>query len=75
MLANQRRGERRRTALGERLRSELRPSRTTASPALVAAAALLWVGISQTGKPKGVFGPPGPTSFGYLTASKACTGP
>jgi Sigma-70 region 2 len=28
----------------------------------------------QTGKPKGVFGPPGPTSFGYLTASKACTG-
>jgi hypothetical protein len=43
-------------------------------PSAIPAGALLWIGIGQTGKPKGVFGPPGPTGFGYLTPSKACTG-
>jgi hypothetical protein len=42
-------------------------------PSDIPAGALLWVGLSQTGKPRGVVGPPGPTSFGYLTASEACT--
>jgi hypothetical protein len=37
------------------------------------AGALLWVGLSQTGKPKGVVGPAGPMGFGYLTANQACT--
>jgi hypothetical protein len=43
-------------------------------PSAIPAGALLWVGIGQTGKPGGVVGPPGPTGFGYLTASKACAG-
>jgi hypothetical protein len=42
-------------------------------PSLIPAAALLWLGISQTGKPSGVAGPPGPMSAGYLTATRACT--
>jgi hypothetical protein len=42
-------------------------------PSDIPAGALLWVGLSQTGKPKGVVGTPGPMSFGYLTASEACT--
>lgn len=41
-------------------------------PSDVPAGALLWVGLGQSGKPKGVVGPTGPTSFGYLTASAAC---
>jgi hypothetical protein len=32
----------------------------------------LWLGISQTGKPNGVVGPPGPMGAGYLTATQAC---
>ena len=43
-------------------------------PSDIPAGALLWIGIGQTGKPKGVYGPPGPMSFGYLTADKACVG-
>ena len=43
-------------------------------PSAIPAGALLWIGIGQTGKPKGVVGPPGPTSFGYLTTSDACAG-
>jgi hypothetical protein len=43
-------------------------------PSAIPTGALLWIGISQTGKPKGVFGPSGPTGFGYLSPSKACTG-
>lgn len=46
----------------------------TIRPSDIPAAALLWIGIGQTGKPKGVYGPPGPMSFGYLTASGACAG-
>ena len=42
-------------------------------PSDIPAGALLWIGLSQTGKPKGVVGPPGPMSFGYLTANEACT--
>jgi hypothetical protein len=42
-------------------------------PSAIPAGALLWVGLSQTGKPAGVVGPAGPTSFGYLTATGACT--
>ena len=41
-------------------------------PSAIPAGALLWVGLSQTGKPAGVVGPPGPMSFGYLTAGRAC---
>jgi hypothetical protein len=41
-------------------------------PSAIPAGALLWVGLSQTGKPAGVYGPPGPMSFGYLTAGQAC---
>lgn len=41
-------------------------------PSAIAAGALLWIGLSQTGKPAGVVGPAGPTSFGYLTATGAC---
>ena len=41
-------------------------------PSAIPAGALLWVGLSQTGKPNGVSGPPGPMSFGYLTAGQAC---
>jgi hypothetical protein len=41
-------------------------------PSDIPAGALLWVGLSQTGRPKGVVGPPGPMSFGYLTANEAC---
>ena len=41
-------------------------------PSAIPAGALLWVGLSQTGKPAGVVGPPGPMSFGYLTAGEAC---
>ena len=41
-------------------------------PSAIPAGALLWVGISQTGKPAGVYGPPGPMSFGYLTTGQAC---
>ena len=41
-------------------------------PSAIPAGALLWVGLSQTGKPAGVVGPAGPTSFGYLTATGAC---
>jgi hypothetical protein len=41
-------------------------------PSLIPAPALLWLGFSQTGRPKGVVGPPGPTSAGYLTATRAC---
>jgi len=41
-------------------------------PSAIPAPALLWIGIGQTGKPAGVAGPPGPMSFGYLTASTAC---
>jgi hypothetical protein len=41
-------------------------------PSAIPAGALLWVGLSQTGKPNGVYGPPGPMSFGYLTAGQAC---
>jgi hypothetical protein len=41
-------------------------------PSDIPAGALLWVGLSQSGKPKGVVGPPGPMSFGYLTAGEAC---
>ena len=41
-------------------------------PSDIPAGALLWVGLGQSGKPKGVVGPAGPTSFGYLTANKAC---
>jgi hypothetical protein len=37
-------------------------------PSAIPAGALLWVGLSQTGRPNGVDGPPGPMSFGYLTA-------
>jgi hypothetical protein len=44
------------------------------TPSAIPAGALLWIGISQTGKPKGVLGPTGPTRLGYLTPSKACTG-
>jgi hypothetical protein len=41
-------------------------------PSAIPAGALLWVGLSQTGRPNGVYGPPGPMSFGYLTAGQAC---
>ena len=41
-------------------------------PSAIPAGALLWVALSQTGKPSGVYGPPGPMSFGYLTAGQAC---
>ena len=41
-------------------------------PSAIPAGALLWVGLSQTGKPAGVVGPAGPTGFGYLTATEAC---
>jgi hypothetical protein len=41
-------------------------------PSLIPAAALLWLGISQAGKPKGVVGPPGTMGAGYLTATQAC---
>ena len=42
-------------------------------PAAIPARALLWVGLSQTGRPAGVVGPAGPMGFGYLTATGACT--
>ena len=42
-------------------------------PSDIPAGALLWVGLGQTGKPKGVYGPPGPMSFGYLTANEVCS--
>jgi hypothetical protein len=42
-------------------------------PSAIPAGAILWLGFSQTGKPKGVTGPPGPMASGYLTASQACT--
>jgi hypothetical protein len=42
-------------------------------PSLIPARALLWLGISQTGKPRGVVGPPGPIGAAYLTATRACT--
>jgi hypothetical protein len=41
-------------------------------PSAIPAAALLWLGVTQTGKPNGVVGPPGPLGAGYLTASRAC---
>jgi hypothetical protein len=41
-------------------------------PSLIPSAALLWLGISQTGKPNGVVGPPGPMSASYLTATRTC---
>jgi len=41
-------------------------------PSAIPAGALLWIGLAQTGRPKGVVGPPGPVSFAYLTASQAC---
>jgi hypothetical protein len=41
-------------------------------PSLIPAAALLWLGINQTGKPNGVVGPPGPSGAAYLTATQAC---
>jgi hypothetical protein len=41
-------------------------------PSDIPEGALLWIGMAQTGRPKGVVGPPGPTSFGFLTPSKAC---
>ena len=41
-------------------------------PSAIPAGALLWVGLSRTGKPSAVYGPPGPMSFGYLTAGQAC---
>jgi hypothetical protein len=41
-------------------------------PSAIPGAALLWLGVSQTGKPNGVVGPPGPLGAGYLTASQAC---
>lgn len=41
-------------------------------PSAIPAGALLWLGISQTGKPNGVVGPPGPMGAGYLQASQAC---
>ena len=44
-------------------------------PSAIPAGALLWVGLSQTGRPNGVYGPPGPMSFGYLTAGQACARP
>jgi hypothetical protein len=43
-------------------------------PSAIPTGALLWVGIGQTGRPKGVAGPPGVMSFGYLTATRACDG-
>ena len=42
------------------------------TPSAIPTGALLWVGVAQTGKPKGVVGPPGVMSFGYLTATQAC---
>jgi hypothetical protein len=44
-------------------------------PSDIPAGALLWIGLGQTGKPKGVYGPPGPMSFGYLTANEVCSRP
>jgi hypothetical protein len=41
-------------------------------PSDIPAGALLWIGLGQTGKPKGVSGPSGPMSFGYLTANEVC---
>jgi hypothetical protein len=41
-------------------------------PSAIPAGALLWLGFSQSGKPKGVVGPPGPMGSGYLRASQAC---
>jgi hypothetical protein len=41
-------------------------------PSAIPAGALLWLGISQTGKPNGVAGPPGPMGSGYVQASQAC---
>lgn len=41
-------------------------------PSAIPGAALLWLGVSQSGKPNGVAGPPGPLGSGYLTASRAC---
>jgi len=49
-------------------------SEFTIRPSDIPAGALLWIGLSQTGKPAGVVGPPGPMSVGYLTATRACTG-
>lgn len=42
-------------------------------PSEIPAGALLWVGIGQAGKPKGVVGPPGTMGFSLLTATGACT--
>lgn len=41
-------------------------------PSAIPSGAFLWLGISQTGKPNGVVGPPGPMGSGYLSASRAC---
>jgi hypothetical protein len=41
-------------------------------PSAIPAGALLWIGLGQTGKPKGGYGPPGPMGFAYLTAGQAC---
>lgn len=42
------------------------------SPRSIPHGALLWLGLSQTGKPNGIAGPPGAIGSGYLTSTTAC---